>query len=178
MRRHGIGRILQETEVPMSRSAARSTHDPDPAIPDPVEETLAEHGRLHAAVDTMASMIAFPPRHGSALWTATVLERLDVLQAALAEHFGAEEHRRLFESIEEANPAAATAGAHLRQEHRRLLIDLHGLRQDLGGGDRNAPPGRRWIRAARAFLKALADHEQTENALLLDAVERVDPAED
>jgi hypothetical protein len=178
MRARGGRRILQETEALMSRSAARSAPDPRPTLRDSVDETLAEHGRLRAAVDTMASMTAFPPRHGSMLWSATMLERLDGLQSALAQHFGGEEQRRLFESIEDANPATAPAGERLRAQHRRLLLELDGLRRDLAGGDRGAPPPRRWVRRARAFLKALAQHEETENALLLDAVERVDPAED
>lgn len=162
----------------MSRSAARSADDPARTVRDAVDETLAEHGRLRAAVDTMASMTSFPPRHGSMLWSATMLERLDDLQSALGQHFGGEEQRRLFESIESANPATVPAGGRLREQHRRLLVDLDGLRRDLARGDRSAPPTRRWVRRARAFLKALAEHEETENALLLDAVERVDPAAD
>ena len=162
----------------MSRSAARSIREPGPAIPDSVDETLAEHGRLRAALDTMTSMTKFPPRHGSTLWSATMLERLAELQSALAQHFGGEEQRRLFESIEDANPATAPAGGRLREQHQRLLVDLDGLRRDLARGDRSAPPPRRWVRRARAFLKALANHEEAENALLLDAVERVDPAAD
>ena len=145
---------------------------------DPALETLGEHSRLKAALDTIESVLAFPPRHGSDLWTATVVERLDALHAALALHFRAEEERHLFEDIEAEKPGCGAACRRLRAEHRRLLCELGELRADLGRTPPGRAPRRGWIRRTRGFLAALADHEERENALLLDAVERAETASD
>jgi hypothetical protein len=148
-----------------------------PATLEGAARTLEEHGRLHAALDTIESVLAFPPRHGSDLWTATVVERLDALHAALATHFAAEEGRRLFETIEEEKPGRAAACRRLRGDHRRLLGELGGLRAELSAGGGRAP-AREWVRRARGFLRALREHEQEENELLFDAVEQPDTALD
>jgi hemerythrin-like domain-containing protein len=163
---------MPRTADPPSRSRSAS------ATPDRATETLEEHSRLHAAVDTIEAVLAFPPRHGSDLWTATVVERLDTLHAALAVHFAAEEGRRLFEMIEEEKPGSAAACRRLRGEHRRLLTDLGSLRADLAAAKGDRAPQRGWVRRARVFLRALREHEETENALLFDAVERPDTALD
>jgi hypothetical protein len=162
----------------VSRPAASPGGRSRRAAPDPLDETIAEHGRLRAAVDTMTAMLAFPPRHGSALWRATILERLDALQSALGEHFDAEERRRLFESIEEANPASAAECRRFRNEHRSLLAELRVLGLELAAVGRNEAPRGHWVDRMRRFLTSLGEHEQAENALLLDAVERQDPAAD
>ena len=55
---------------------------------------------------------------------------------------------------------------------------LAALNVDLARTVPGRAPRRGWVRRAHAFLAALREHEETKNALLLDAVERPETASD
>ncbi len=152
---------------------------PDLVSPSPVAAVLAEHRRLHGAIEAVEAALSAIPLTGTAGWARRAAGRLRDLEPLLVAHFAGEEDDGLFAQIEEAFPAASAACRHLVQEHRALL---HRARLLAAQGTEATPPGRRALRAwrgeVRALLADLAAHEERENELLLSSLENEPGAPD
>jgi hypothetical protein len=134
---------------------------PAPAVPRAVHAAVGEHRRLRELLAQVEDAFApAAPRAGSG--PDVVAARLDSLRGPLGAHFEEEERGRLFEEIEERAPEQAPLCARLRGEHGGLLRRLDSLRT-ASPEDRRGPA---WGRDVRAFLAALAGHEDTETDLL------------
>jgi iron-sulfur cluster repair protein YtfE (RIC family) len=130
------------------------------------EAILEEHRGLRDCMDEAARLAA----GGARSWPQRLAPRLAVLAERLRAHFAAEEKAGLFEDIEEALPGAAAECERLRAEHRTLLERLEGLAARARA--RHSAEEAETFRAdLRAVLGDAARHEETENDLLIRAVE-------
>lgn len=135
-------------------------------------DVLREHSALRARVATLDAHLAGPlTSTRRAPWMRRLASDLDKLAGRLRLHFRREEKAGLFDDIEAALPECAHACARLRSEHSTLLERLAAVQAELTAPRPTVRSLQTLRRSVRALLADLAHHEETENALLLDAVE-------
>jgi hypothetical protein len=141
-----------------------------------IGRTLAEHRRLDAAVAVLDRALAGPTAGEE--WRLDVEHRLVGLREALTDHFAGEEARGLFSAIEAAGGSAVGTARRLRADHAHLLAETDRIVAEAGRRGAGRASRRAWVFRARGLLRALADHEARENAVLVGVVEDETPASD
>jgi hypothetical protein len=138
------------------------------------EETLlAQHTRLRSVLGALAAALAAAPEPGGAAdWLRGLSASFTELGARLDAHFEHEEQSGLFSSIVEARPEALHTCERLKAEHGSFLERLGRL---AGEAARGVPGGTmalgELVVSAQSLIDDLQRHEQTENALVTEALD-------
>lgn len=132
---------------------------------------LNEHRAIQAAARSLRSHLRIRDPLRGDHWVRRLGEELDVLAGLLRPHFEREEAGGMFDAIVKAEPRFAGECARLRRQHAAMLDRLAAL-------ERRLVPSRSVTRdvdalrcQTRELLDDLAHHEESENALLVGAME-------
>lgn len=130
---------------------------------------LEEHRQLQRAVTALGVVIRSPEEFASR--RGVIAAHIVDLRHQLARHFATEEKEGFFEQIQRAAPESADACARLRRQHVTILAGLDRARDELPPASAGTSAIESWAAAVRAVLADLADHEESEDTLLLRALE-------
>lgn len=134
-----------------------------------------EHRQLVQAIDETKEILKQPrPEAGSKSshgWGANVARQLTRLHARISRHFRSEEQSDFLEELSPKRPHVARSFETLRQDHKRILGDLHAIREAaLVYAEGKVPDEPQLRRRTLAILDRISHHEHAETEMLQRAL--------
>jgi hemerythrin-like domain-containing protein len=140
-------------------------------FPALTQQTIEEHRQIHFYLDQLArSLKGLDGEEAGTETLRRIAAQIEGLRERLVEHFATEEEGGLFRGIVEQLPESRGAVRELASHHVRALEMLEMTRIRAQYGKREEAELLRT--ELDAFLRLIREHEEREEALLAEALER------